>query len=50
MGYERDLSHTPPVHAHTTAKHVRKPAGPIPFKKFAALAWEEISSRATEDG
>jgi hypothetical protein len=27
-----------------------KPAGSIPFKKFAELAWEEVSRRAAEEG
>jgi hypothetical protein len=47
MGYERDLSHSPPVHAHTT-EHVRTPAGRIAFKRFAALAWEEVSGRGPD--
>jgi len=45
LGYERDLSHDPPVHMHTLG-HVRQPAERITFKKFAALAWDEASRRA----
>lgn len=45
FGYERDLSHNPPVHMHTRG-HVRQTAGRMPFKKFVELAWEEVSSIA----
>jgi hypothetical protein len=45
MGYERDLSHRPAVHAHTK-KHARRPAAPIAFRKFVELAWEEVSRQA----
>lgn len=45
FGYERDLSHNPAVHAHGEG-HERRQAGPIAFRKFAELAWEEVSKRA----
>jgi hypothetical protein len=44
FGYERDLSHDPAVHMHT-ADHIRQEANPIAFKKFAELAWAEVSKR-----
>jgi hypothetical protein len=45
-GYERDLSHDPPVHRHTEGHAEMLDAEPIPFKKFVELAWREISDRA----
>lgn len=34
-GEERDLSHDPAVHRHTTSDHTREPAKPIAFRRFA---------------
>jgi hypothetical protein len=45
-GWERDLSHDPPVHRHIGPSHVREEAGPIPFRGAVELAWEEVTRRA----
>lgn len=44
-GYERDLSHRPPVHRHTEGHVQRLVAGPIAFKRVAEKAWEEVTRR-----
>lgn len=44
-GYERDPSHDPPVHRHTTG-HQRHPGEAIPFKEVAERAWREVTERA----
>lgn len=48
FGYERDLSHQPPVHMHTRG-HIRETADRITFKKFAELAWAEVSDTHRAD-
>jgi hypothetical protein len=45
-GWERDLSHDPPVHRHTGSGHVREDAEPIAFRTAVELAWEEVTRRA----
>lgn len=44
-GYERDPSHEPPVHRHTT-EHVRHRAEAISFKEVVERAWREVTERA----
>jgi hypothetical protein len=48
-GYERDLSHDPPVHRHVGPDHWREPAEPISFGDVVELAWEEVT-RIYEQG
>jgi hypothetical protein len=42
-GYERDLSHNPPVHMHTYGHRESVEAAEISFKRVAELAWTEVS-------
>lgn len=42
-GYERDLTHDPPVHRHTYGHEERIDADPVSFKDVCALAWDEVS-------
>jgi hypothetical protein len=42
-GYERDLSHDPPVHRHTFGHTSRIEAEPISFKEAVERAWQEMS-------
>jgi hypothetical protein len=44
-GYEKDLSHDPPVHRHVGGGHAREAAEEISFARAATLAWEEVSNR-----
>jgi len=46
-GYERDLSHDPPVHRHTFDHSERIEAGPVSFKEAVERAWNEVSRRET---
>ena len=42
-GYERDLTHNPPVHRHTYGHDERIEADPVSFKDVCKLAWDEVS-------
>jgi hypothetical protein len=42
-GEERDLSHHPAVHRHTSAAHVREDGTPISFRAAVEAAWREVS-------
>ena len=42
-GYERDLSHDPPVHRHTYGHSQRIESEPISFKDVVEMAWRELS-------
>lgn len=45
-GWERDLSHDPPVHQHIGPDHQRvEEADSIPFKTACEKAWAELSQR-----
>lgn len=44
-GYERDLSHDPPVHRHTFGHSERIEDQPVSFKEVAERAWREASLR-----
>ena len=44
-GYERDLSHDPPVHRHT-GTHERNASEPISFRDVVEHAWHEVTERA----
>jgi hypothetical protein len=48
-GYERDLSHDPPVHRHTQGHQERLEADPVSFKEVAEMAWKEVSNAALTD-
>ncbi|HEX5174598.1 MAG TPA: hypothetical protein VFV91_10705 [Gaiellaceae bacterium] len=43
-GEERDPTHDPAVHRHSTG-HVREDSEPISFKEAAERAWDEVSRR-----
>jgi hypothetical protein len=48
-GYERDLTHEPAVHMHTSEHKDRIEADRISFKKACELAWHEVSLRDPRD-
>jgi hypothetical protein len=43
-GEERDPSHDPPVHRHTTG-HRTLPSEPISLKSAASRAWDDVTAR-----
>lgn len=45
-GWERDLSHHPPVHRHTHGHAERLAAKPIAFREVAKWAWGALSAHA----
>lgn len=45
-GYERDRTHSPPVHRHCGLDHTRSPAKPIALKGALDLAWDYVSKKA----
>ncbi len=47
-GYERDLTHDPPVHRHTYGHEERIEAEPVSFKRVCELSWEEVSRQEEE--
>lgn len=47
-GWERDLSHDPPVHRHVGPGHAREEADPISFRAAVELAWDEVTRLAAD--
>ncbi len=43
-GYERDPTHDPALHMHTTGHEESLEAAEVTFRQVAELAWKEVSS------